>query len=173
MQLHRCLFIILIFTFPAIIVTQGACTSDSSVKELRCPKNTEAYGGRPPLGNREYCGRPGPSDTPQSITNHGPWRFWWPNGKLQHRGTYKNGQKHGKFTQWADTGQKISEGSYERNLKKGTWKRWNRQNKIQESVQYVDGRIHGFRSLYDSDGILEVELVYEAGELVGRKDELD
>ena len=84
-------------------LSQSAC-SDSSVQELKCPKGTEAYGGRPPLGNREYCGRPGPADSPESVTNHGPWRYWWPNGKLQHSGKYKDGQKHGQFTQWADTG---------------------------------------------------------------------
>ena len=153
--------------------SQSACTSDSSVKELKCPKGTEAYGGRPPLGNREYCGRPGAADSAERVTNHGPWRYWWPNGKLQHSGKYKDGQKDGKFTQWADSGQKISQGTYEMDRKTGTWKRWNRQGKIQETVQYKDGRMHGFRTLYDRDGVIEVELVYEVGELVGRKDELD
>ena len=153
-------------------LSQSACTSDSSVKELKCPKGTEYYGGRPPLGNREYCGRPGAADSPERVSNHGPWRYWWPNGKLQHSGQYKDGQKHGKFKQWADSGQQISEGTYEMDLKKGTWKRWNRAGKIQETVQYK-GRIHGIRTLYDRDGVLKAELVYEDGELLGRKDELD
>lgn len=173
MQSNCFIYITLIGTFISSILFQGACTSDSSVKELKCPKGTQAYGGRPPLGNREYCGRTGPSDQPEAVTNHGLWRYWWPNGNRQHQGYYKDGQKQGKFTQWADSGQKITEGKYERDRKQGTWKRWNRQGKIQEKIQYVDGRIHGFRSLYDRDGVLETELVYEAGELMGRKDELD
>lgn len=157
-----------------ILLTTGftaggvACTGDASIAELKCPKGTELRGNRPPFGNREYCGMPGP--VPGGIMNHGPWRFWWPSGKRQQEGYYDKGAKHGKFTQWANGGEKIVEGRYEQNRKVGKWKRWSRSGKIRETTQYVDGRMHGFRRLYDRDGILNVELMYEAGEPMGPAD---
>ena len=100
MQGSRNLWLVL-----AITLTSG-CTDDEEwplPPPLECPEGTESVGSTPPTGNRQFC------INGETKLEEGPWRFYFPNGRLQREGFYHAGRKHGAFKKWNTAGIITSE----------------------------------------------------------------
>ncbi len=138
----------------------------SKAKPLKCPSGAEIIGSGPPTGKREYCAKP--HKKTGELIKHGPWRSFWPNGKVESTRVYKKGKEHGKFRTFTMDGKKILEGRYEKGLKVGVWRKYARSGVLAKESEYVDGQRHGTVKIYDETGLLEQTLKYNNGRQVGR-----
>ncbi len=84
--------------FAAALAFAGAVVS-AAPDPLQCPPGTVANGEQTPDVDEEWCEIPG---APPVL--HGPYRAWWPNGKLGTRGQYTTGKRTGKWIGWYPSG---------------------------------------------------------------------
>jgi antitoxin component YwqK of YwqJK toxin-antitoxin module len=91
--------------------------------------------------------------------NHGPWSHWDENGVLKGSGEYRHGRRHGKWVRWFNAGEgKI--------LSSALYKSF--QAPFVAEATFVDGKLHGTWSLFDTQGRLASEWQFEQGELHGK-----
>tara|TARA_B100001093_G_C26853641_1_gene1026302 strand:- start:213 stop:590 length:378 start_codon:yes stop_codon:yes gene_type:complete len=79
----------------------------------------------------------------QSYTNgkdDGLWTFYFPNGKIQTKGTFNSGLRVGKWEYFHDNGLIFKENFYDmKGLKTGIWKTYDKNGKlISENKIYLD-----------------------------------
>ncbi len=152
----------------------AATTPDSKpIEPLTCPEEARHFGARPPMGNKEYCAIDG--DNPNEATGglwqrkqvqHGPSRFYWPNGKLQSQGNYRRGEKHGSFRRWHHNGQRTWETVYRGNKRHGIAREWSKDGILINESPYFDGRLHGSQTLYYDNGNIRAEYEHVHGLVV-------
>lgn len=65
--------------------------------------------------------------------------YYYDNGQVKQKGTYKNGELHGKWMAFNKKGEKIAVATYEKGKKTGKWFFWNK-NKLIE-VDYSNNQI--------------------------------
>ena len=149
----------------------------SNAKPLKCPSGTEVIGSGPPTGKREFCAKKKKKKKKKKVrkgqreldyVKHGPWRSFWPNGKIESTRIYKNDKEHGDFRTFSLQGHKIIEGKYEKGVKVGVWRKYSKAGVISKETEYVGGLKHGFIKLYDDMGVLEQELIYRNGQWLSR-----
>lgn len=76
-------------------------------------------------GTRHARGRLDRSGRPE-----GPWRFWYPSGRLREEGRFEAGRRAGTWTQWHPNGQKASRGrrgwdpESGASVRRGPWTFW-------------------------------------------------
>ena len=133
---------------------------------FECPSGSEHYGTPPPAGKRVFCGKTGGIGS--EAIRHGPWRSYWPNGKLESSRHYKEDVEDGEYRTFRVTGAKILEGSYKDGLKVGTWKKYGPDGNLLRETEYAGGK-KAVMKLYDKNGNFESELVKQGGEWVTRR----
>src|SRR5262245_38473181 len=69
----------------------------------------------------------------------GPWREFYPNGKLKIEGNYRRGKKDGAETLYSDEGQPFKETNYRDDKKNGKAIEWTSGHKVSEA-DYDDDR---------------------------------
>ena len=69
--------------------------------DIVCPKGTLPNGEETPDVKEAWCETPWHGKTVQ----HGPYRSWWPNGKLGTKGQYVYGKADGKWQGWYSNGE--------------------------------------------------------------------
>jgi len=74
-----------------------------------CPKGTTPNGETTPEVRDAWCELSAAGKTVQ----HGPYRSWWPNGKLGADGQYERGLMVGKWTGWFPNGKMQGEEWYQ------------------------------------------------------------
>jgi len=92
-----CMFI------PALALADG----------IGCPKGTTPNGESEPDVSEAWCEILKDGRTVQ----HGPYRSWWPNGKLGTEGQYEYGKQTGRWRGWYETGELQGEEWYEHGKK--------------------------------------------------------
>lgn len=73
------------------------------------------------------------------------YKSWYPDGRLDDSGFYKNNQREGIWIDWLEEGRIRSVGLYKKNWKKGIWRYYDQQGKL----LYMR-RFSSFK--YDKDG---------------------
>src|SRR5579883_1427928 len=99
MRAVHCLFTLCLL-IPAI----------SNGGSLVCPKGTTPKAEATPELSEAWCEISKDGTTFQ----HGPYRAWWPNGKLSTEGQYAYGKQTGRWRGWYVTGELQGEEWYER-----------------------------------------------------------
>ena len=82
----------------------------SIAKGIDCPKGTTPNGETTPDVSEAWC-----EDSNHKM--HGPYRVWWPNGKLGNEGQYEHGDASGKWRAWYETGELQGEEWFENGKK--------------------------------------------------------
>ena len=82
---------------------------------------------------------------------HGPWKLYYPNGRLKSEATFHEGLYTGYYCSYHDSGAKKFEGRYA---------------PIRGNSR--DGRKEGEWLIHNSDGVPEQQIVYNRGRIVKR-----
>jgi antitoxin component YwqK of YwqJK toxin-antitoxin module len=80
-----------------------------SADELQCPSGTTPNGETTPDVSEAWCEVSWNGKT----VMHGPYRAWWPNGRLGTSGQYNHGEPEGKWSGWYPSGQLQGEEWFE------------------------------------------------------------
>lgn len=98
-------------------------------------------------------------DAEGNYFNHGAWSQWDESGVLKGSGEYRYGRRHGKWVRWfnANEGKIVSSALY-----KGF------QAPFVSEATFVDGKLHGTWSIFDTEGRLASEWQFDGGELNGK-----
>ena len=100
---------------------------------------------RPFSGWRKQCRKNGQVRTLEKYKDgkaHGPYLYWWENGKKAQQKNNREGRAHGDWTSWHENGQK----------------------QLQQTVRF--GKIEGAASRWYKNGVKKDELVYADGKIV-------
>ena len=81
--------------------------------DLVCPKGTTPKAESTPEVSEAWCEILKDGTTLQ----HGPYKAWWPNGRLSLEGQYSYGKQTGQWRGWYETGELQGEEWYERGRK--------------------------------------------------------
>ncbi len=111
-----------------------------------------------------------PSKT-YSLVNgayNGPYFEYTTRGQVELIANYKDNKLHGFWGKYYFSRPEII-ANYNEGKLDGVYKKYhpNKNNVLQEEVQYVDGVIHGKYRYYDADGNITIEYDYKNGKKVG------
>jgi antitoxin component YwqK of YwqJK toxin-antitoxin module len=101
----------------------------------------------------------------------GTWTYWYPEGELRERGTWKADHRAGTWTQWYPDGQKHSEGErvwdeeQRASPRHGRWSFWYRNGQIRGVGEFDRGRPVGEWKWWNHLGRFDTKRsgVYEDG----------
>jgi len=81
--------------------------------DIGCPKGTKPNGETTPEVSEAWCETTKDGKTVQ----HGPYRAWWPDGRLGTEGQYEYGKAVGRWRGWYKTGELQGEEWFENGVK--------------------------------------------------------
>lgn len=81
---------------------------------------------------------------------------YYPSGRIQASGTYRDGRREGVWKQFAENGAVLAEASFRAGHRTGVWQFRDGTNVLRGRLTYADGRLAAGEQ-------------YEAGELVARR----
>jgi len=94
----------------------------------------------------------------------GPWKEFYPNGKLKAEGNYAEGVKTGKWTYYYKNGQVEQTGSYDKKGRpKGDWVWYYPSGALLREESYMNGLLDGMWSEYAEDGTVIAQGEYIEG----------
>jgi antitoxin component YwqK of YwqJK toxin-antitoxin module len=96
---------------------------------------------------------------------NGPWKLFYPDGKLRAEGAYKNGKRQGPWTYYYQSGKVEQRGNYNEDLSGGEWKWYYQSGSMHREETYRKGREDGHSVEYDSLGVA----INEGDYIDGRK----
>ena len=125
-------------------------------EEMKCPRDAEVRGKRPPEGRKEWCSLP-------DGTQHGPSVSYYESGELMARAVFDEGKLDGEYRAWHPNGQLAEAGTYYHDQRQGIFRTWDPNgNRITEDP-YNDGRIDGKSRIWFPNGQLLVEVTHSKG----------
>jgi hypothetical protein len=92
-----------------VILSATLIPSTALTAGIVCPNGTTPKGETKPASREAWCELQSNGKT----VNHGPYRSWWPNGRLGAQGTYVYGKQDGKWRGWYPSGQLQGEEWYD------------------------------------------------------------
>lgn len=97
------------FCLPTLLVSFVLTIGSASTTGIGCPSGSRPNGETVPEVSEAWCevlhdGR---------TVLHGPYRAWWPSGKLGNAGQYEYGKAVGKWTAWYSNGKLQGEEWFE------------------------------------------------------------
>lgn len=123
---------------------------------------------------------------------HGDWTFYFDNGQLNRKATYKSGKpdgpreifradgtlsskrgfadglRDGEWVTYDETGKKpLAEEHYVKGKGDGTWKFWHPNGKLRQQVELKNGERHGTSTEWDDKGEKRSEATYVNNKLHG------
>jgi len=98
---------------------------------------------------------------------HGPMRFWHPNGQLKSETLYVNKNLHGLTRSWFDDGSLDSEVGWRNDRKNGVSRHWYGKGQLKDECNYKDDVRDGEFRRWTSDGTLTHEGIFRDGKAVG------
>jgi hypothetical protein len=149
----------------AAIVLVPAIRHGLDEPPLTCPAGATRVEARPPAGPEAWCERAG--------RREGPYRAWYPKGRLKIEGAYAEGKKAGRWTYWhgngilGGRGQRKEEGEYRDGKEHGPWTRWHALGPRLEAGPYVDGRREGRWTTWSEIGVKLAEGEYREDREIG------
>ncbi len=79
---------------------------------------------------------------------HGPWEWYYPNGKLSHKENYVNGQRHGYSESYYENGLLMNSGNYLNDEKHGCWSCFYVYGFLIYKQHYTHGKATGLTIYY-------------------------
>lgn len=73
--------------------------------------------------------------------NEGAWTWWYKNGQVMQKATYKNGKFDGKMTAWYENGAKKFEANNINGIQNGNFIVWDENGNVIQNETYVNGKI--------------------------------
>jgi antitoxin component YwqK of YwqJK toxin-antitoxin module len=98
---------------------------------------------------------------------HGIWKKFYPNGRLQEKRTYNNGQKVGVYNAFWGNGSKKLAYLFKNDEYDGLCLEWNREGKLVKMMHYKAGYEEGSQKLFYDDGTIKSNYVIENGRRYG------
>ena len=89
---------------------------------------------------------------------------YYPNGKLQMDGTYKNNKREGQWIYWYENGSKWSEGFFREGKNDGKRLTYFKNGKVRYEAYYQDGLRVGKWKFFDDKGKLLQEIDYSVAD---------
>lgn len=130
--------------------------------------------------------------TVSDSLRNGPWRFYYPNGKLNAEGSYYFGRMHGEwryyfyengafekvenwnkgmqvgdYLEYYPTGRLHKSGTFKNGVYDGMYVSYHPNGKIKYRGSYQSGFPHGVWQTFNENGIITEEATYENGILNG------
>ncbi len=139
---------------------------------------TERYPSRAVKTERHVA-----QDGESNYFNHGPWSQWDENGVLKGSGEYRNGRRHGKWVRWFNAGEGkilssalyksfeapfVAEATFVDGKMQGTWSIFDTQGRLASEWQFQDGELHGKSVWYFPSGHKQREVDYQNGQIEGQ-----
>ncbi len=103
----------------------------------------------------------------ETGVKNGPWKDFYPDGKLKAEGVYNNNLNTGKWLFYYNDGKKEQEGSYLRGNLDGIWRWYHSNGNLWREESYFNGREDGESVEYDEEGNIIVQGNYLNGEKEG------
>ena len=72
---------------------------------------------------------------------HGPYLYWWENGKKAQQKNNREGRAHGDWTSWHENGQKQLQQTVRFGKIEGAASRWYKNGVKKDDLVYADGKI--------------------------------
>ena len=95
----------------------------------------------------------------------GPFKIYYPDGKLMEKGNFNNNKREGLFSIYYENGKLSFKGYYKKNDKKGKGISYYNNGKIKYKGSYNYNHYGGKGKLYNEDGKLEKEGIFNYGYL--------
>jgi len=99
---------------------------------------------RPFSGWRKQCRKNGQVRTLEKYKDgkaHGPYLYWWENGKKAQQKNNREGRAHGDWTSWYENGQKQLQQTVRFGKIEGAASRWYKNGVKKDDLFYADGKI--------------------------------
>lgn len=85
----------------------------------------------------------------------GPYRIYYPNGRLKMRGQYRDNKMEGIWAKYNEAGQLLEEVTFHDNLENGPFREYFPSGQLQVEGTYLDGdKEHGELTFYNESGEL-------------------
>ena len=97
-------------------------------------------------------------------TKEGEWYMYYDDGTPQKEGFMKEGKLHGTYREYYKNGNLRYEYNYDLDRKNGVWKTWYEDGTTQSIEYYMNDTLSGKSQIFDEEGILIKETIYEKGE---------
>jgi antitoxin component YwqK of YwqJK toxin-antitoxin module len=97
----------------------------------------------------------------------GAWTYFYPNGKVKSKGSFKNGKRDGKWTFYYPSQKVEQTGSYKNNLPDNNWKWYYESGQLLREENYIKGKEDGESLEYDENGTLISKGLYVDGKRDG------
>ena len=136
-----------------VAATSVACGRESKQgdnPDHECPKGAKPMGKN---GDMLWCEK----TAGDAVVKDGPFRAWWPTGKLSQQGAFAAGERVGAWTSWWDTGVKQEEGSYDQGKKTGAWTTYSESGDVSAKLRFDDGVLDGRQELHNADGLRRIQ----------------
>jgi antitoxin component YwqK of YwqJK toxin-antitoxin module len=99
---------------------------------------------------------------------NGPWKRYWPNGKLLSQIVYDRGRPKGDYTTYYENGQVEEQGTWELDRNTGDFSRWHANGKVAQDFQFdANGTRQGQQQYYYENGQKAVEVNVVNGQEAG------
>lgn len=97
----------------------------------------------------------------------GAYKEWYDNGQLWKEGQYENGLRSGIWTIYSFNSEGAFEkGEYKTGRKEGQWVKTDSLSQTIQETNYQAGKLHGATKIYNKKGELNIQRLYDQGELV-------
>jgi antitoxin component YwqK of YwqJK toxin-antitoxin module len=100
-------------TFATVAIAALVLSGNSFAGGIGCPAGTTPNGENTPDVSEAWCEIIKDGKTEM----HGPYRSWWPNGKVGNKGQYDHGQMIGQWRAWHENGKLQAEEWYKNGRK--------------------------------------------------------
>jgi hypothetical protein len=107
-----------------------------------CPAGAEREGAIPPDGFKEWCEKTGR----ERGIKHGWHATFYPNGRPESAGEYRDGLRVGVWTRWYESGAKRVQAEFKEGLQHGRLISWNERGVRLGEQHYADGDLIGKRN---------------------------
>jgi uncharacterized protein len=108
---------------------------------------------------------------------HGPWKYFYADGKVQREGTYKHGEENGYFKEYDRNGNLVTTAKYADGtkledvaelVKLDVRKDYYPDGKIKVAATYnKEGKMEGVRREYKEDGTIDKSYIFRNGIMIG------
>jgi antitoxin component YwqK of YwqJK toxin-antitoxin module len=84
---------------------------------------------------------------------HGPWTFYFRNGQVKAKGSYRSGQLDGAWIWYRESGGLLQQGAFVDGAQDGRWRRRHHTGKLLDEGTYAMGKKTGQWVTYGKDGV--------------------
>lgn len=94
---------------------------------------------------------------------HGKWTYYFQNGNRKSSGYYSGGQKSGAWDYYYESGKSSQAGRMHANKKTGIWKYYYESGGIKSEGEFIEDKNQGLWNYYQEDGTLKATATFNKG----------